>query len=238
MVSRFMRSSLRISPLALVAAAALVSGVSLAEAQKKPLQDLPLLLSFAAPSAIQSDGQHAPAPYDAHDYADGLENVRSYLFPSGNLSFNTQADTRRTATRTVCFGLATSFPAAGCWTLQAQVMTLIDNGDMANIQSLAVGQSVRRLTRFDWKVGTDTYRLGYGTDMDGDDEQDAPGVIVTCTAAGATGKCATWTVTPETDGTAALYRAPQVVVRGKTTVGPNEFIGVYVMPFVQTLSAK
>jgi hypothetical protein len=247
MVKRRIRPPSGVPSAAFVLAAAFVGVVPFVEAAK-PLPEVSLYLTFGVPNGIQSDGQIAPVLNITADYADGKENVRAFLFPSGNLSFNTHANTAAEATREVCFGPGVPisltedpFPS-GCWPMQNQVMggPLFYSPDWSvNIQTLGLGGSVLRLTRFNWKIGTDTYHLGYGTDMDGNDELDSPEVRVTCTAANTQGKCTTWTVAPVGNGTAALFVARQVPGKGgKMTTGPNEYVGHYLMPFVQTLTVQ
>ena len=114
--------------------------------------------------------------------------------------------------------------------------------DRTLIQNLRYGQSVAKLTRFAWTdASTNTiYRLGYGTDMDGDGQLDSPSARATCIAPvnAAAGQCTTWTITPETDGTAALFSFAQTIKGGKVTVGPAVLVGHYIMPFVETIARK
>ena len=96
MVRRSNRPSPGVPRAAFVLAAAFVGVVPFVEAGKR-LPEVPLVLSFGtAPDLILSDGA---------GYTDGVDNVRAFLFPSGNLSFTTRANTAMTATRTVYFGL-------------------------------------------------------------------------------------------------------------------------------------
>jgi hypothetical protein len=63
---------------------------------------------------------------------------------------------------------------------------------------------------------------------------DSSPVLVTCTAfSTSTNQCTKWTLAPETDGSAALFRFKL----GKRFVeGRAEPVGTYVMPFTQTLT--
>jgi hypothetical protein len=99
---------------------------------------------------------------------------------------------------------------------------------------------VHKLTRFAWDQPGYIYRLGYGTDMDLNGVMDSPDVTVTCIAPSNTSlPCTTWVLAPSTDGTAALFRfALTVGKRGAIVEGPAELVGLYHMPFVQTLTLK
>jgi hypothetical protein len=64
-------------------------------------------------------------------------------------------------------------------------------------------------------------------------------VNVTCIAPADTSKpCTTWVLAPETDGTAALFRFALTNSRKGVVEGAPEFLGNYVMPFVQTFTIK
>ena len=245
MVSRI-RPSSRVPRAAFVLAAALVGVVPFVEAGK-PLPEVPLVVSFgAAPGMmIVSEAQ----PPSTIPYTDRQENVRAFLYPSGGFSFTTRADTAAPDYRWVCFGPGVgittveepnppAFPS-GCWPLELQLMgqRITFGEEPVTIQTMAQGDSVVAFVRFAWKVGTDTYRLGYGTDMDGDGTEDSPPLTTTCEA-NVAGKCTTWTVASEGDHLAALFVVvPRTGKNGKVT-WVNEPLGLYVMPFVQTLTVK
>lgn len=185
------------------------------------------------------------------DYVDQSQNVFAVLYQAGNQGFNTQADTRQPAVRSVCFGAGTPvdgadpFPAALC----ANAVVVMGGyagspgypASSVAIQNMTlVGQTDNRLVRFNWTVGPDTsgyrYRLGLGTDMNADDQPDAAPAKVTCRVV-AGGKCTTWTLEPQ--GPAALYRAQLSIGKGgKVVEGPNTYVGHYDMPFVETLTLK
>ena len=214
------------------------------EAQKgKPLSEVPMLLSFGTgeANALRSDGHLAPG--DAADYAHGVENVQAVLYPAGNLGFSTQANGRQAAERAVCFDFGSQqvpFAAGQCVNIAQPMIAYLT--ETTPIHNLAYGQSVPKLTRFAWTdASTNTlYRLGYGTDMDGNGQLDSPPVRVTCILPidAAAGQCSTWTVAPEADGTAALFSFAQTIRGGKVTVGPAVLVAHYVMPFVQTITRQ
>lgn len=219
------RRMLAITALCLSTAAALFAG--------KPLSEVPLLLDFEV-GALSSD---------AGTYIDGTQNVLAILQPSGNFRFSTQDSTRQAPQRSMCYDFGTQLDGTGlplaaqdCVNV-TQPMHAYTTGDVP-IQSLTYGQSVRKLTRFDWDDGGYRYRLGYGTDMDRDGVEDSPAVTVTCTADDASGACTTWRLAPETDGSAALFRFALTTKKGSTTEGPAEFVGRFTMPFVQTFTRK
>ena len=68
---------------------------------------------------------------------------------------------------------------------------------------------------------------------------DSPAVTVTCIAPNnASLPCTTWVLAPSADGSAALFRF-SLTTQGKNVVeGPAELVGMYKMPFVQTLTKK
>lgn len=205
----------------------------------KPAADIPLLLTFGSPGdALRSDSRLAPG-YVA-DYAHGLENVLAILQPSGNFRFSTHNDTKLAVQRRMCFDFGAQpvpFAPAQCVDVE-QPMHAFPTGDVP-AQSLRYGGSVKKLTRFAWDDGAYRYRLGYGTDMDMDGVQDSPAVNATCIApADTTQPCSTWVLAPETDGTAALFRFP-LQRSGKSVLeGSAQYVGSYVMPFVETFTLK
>lgn len=222
-----------------VAMCAVLTGVGVFAARLPP--ETPLIVTFgnSEADALRSDGFQAPG-YNA-DYADGLENVLAILQTSGNFRFFTQDDTRLAASRAVCFNFGTQpvpFVPAQCVNI-GQPMHAYATGNVA-IQGLRYGQSVKKLTRFSWTEAAYTYRIGYGTDMDMDGVQDSPAVTVTCIAPSDTARpCTQWILSPQADGAAALFRFPlSTGKRGVLTEGPAEFLGIYQMPFVQTLTVK
>jgi hypothetical protein len=207
----------------------------------KPTPEISLLVTFGSGAAdtLRSDGFTAPG-YEA-DYANGLENVLAILQGTGNFRFSTQNNTRQPVQRRLCFDFGAQsvpFAPAQCVSVQ-QPMHAYPTGN-ADIQNLRYGQSVQKLTRFAWDDGDVRYRLGYGTDMDMNGIRDSPAVNVTCIAPpNASQPCTTWVLAPETDGTTALFQFALMSGSGKNiTEGPAEFIGTYVMPFVQTLTVK
>lgn len=219
--------------------ASMVIGTVLAAA--RPPAEIPLLVTFGSglTDALRSDGSIAPGY--AADYADGLQNVLAILQTSGNFRFFTQNDTRLPATRAMCFDFGDQFvpfPPTQCVNV-GQPMHAYPSGDVA-IQNLRYGQVVHKLTRFAWEEPGYIYRLGYGTDMDLDGIKDSPDVTVTCIAPSNTSlPCAQWVLAPSTDGQAALFRfAVTAGKRGAVVEGPAELIGLYQMPFVQTLAVK
>ena len=140
----------------------------------------------------------------------------------------------------MCFNFdaqAVPFAAAQCVNV-GQPMHAYTSGDVP-IQNLRYGQSVQKLTRFAWDDAAVRYRLGYGTDMNLDGIQDSPAVTVTCIAPSDTNlPCTTWVLAPAADGSAALFRF-SLTTQGKNVVeGPAELVGLYTMPFVQTLTKK
>jgi hypothetical protein len=213
---------------------------SLAFAAGKPPAEISLLLTFGqgASDALRSDGYTAPGV--TADYANGAENVLAILQTSGNFRFSTEDDTRLAVQRSMCFDFGTQsvpFAPAQCVNV-LQPMHNYTTNDVA-IQSLRYGGTVRKLTRFAWDDGGYRYRLGYGTDMDMDGQQDSPAVNVTCIAPADISKpCSKWVLTPETDGTAALFRFALTQTRKGVVEGPAESVGTYVMPFAETFSLK
>lgn len=214
-------------------------GVALLAA--RPLREVPVLVTFGngPTDSLRSDGLLAPG-YEA-DYANGLENVLAVLQPSGSFRFFTQNNTQQPATRAMCFDFGAQsvpFAPARCVNV-GQPMHAYASGDVP-IQNLTYGQSVRKLTRFAWDEPGYRYRLGYGTDMDADGLQDSPEVTVTCIAPASTSQpCTSWVLAPATDGTAALFRfALTGGKKGNVTEGPAEYLGAYLMPFVQTITVK
>jgi hypothetical protein len=217
----------------------------------KPPREVALAVTFGSgqTDTLRSDGRQAPG-YEA-DYVNGLENVQAVLQSSGNFRFFTQSDTAQPPLRAMCFDFGAQevpFARVQCVNVGQPMHSYTDGSDVP-IQSLTYGQSVHKLTRFAWDDGGYRYRLGYGTDMDADGVQDAPGVTVTCIAPADTSKsCTTWVLAPESGsaapaGTAALFQFALTVTKGRrgtTTVteGPAVLIGHYVMPFVQTLTLK
>lgn len=229
----------------LVLTACVSQGLSAA----KPAADIPLVLSFSsgATDALTSDGLSAPGY--AENYAHGLENVLAVIQGSGNLRFGTQAATNAAAIRRMCVDFGTQFGDQGavvpfvdgnprqCVNV-LQPMHAYLTGDLS-IASLPYGQSVAKLTRFGWDDGGYRYRIGYGTDMDMNGVMDSPSVRVTCIApALSTAPCATWVLTPSTDGTAALFRFKLSTKRGGDQEGAAEFVGTFVLPFAQTFTRK
>jgi len=219
----------------------LVASTAPALLAAKPPAEIPLLVTFGTGTTdtLRSDGLIALG-YTA-DYANGVENVLAVLQSSGNFRFFTQNDDRFAALRTMCFDFGSQpvpFASAQCVNV-GQPMHAFPTGDVA-IQSLRYGQSVKKLTRFAWTEGAYVYRLGYGTDMNMDGVQDSPAVNVTCIAPSDTSRpCAKWVLSPQADGSAALFRFQLLSGRhGVVTEGPAEFIGNYAMPFVQTLTVK
>lgn len=215
----------------------------------KPPADIPLLVSFSnsALDAVTGDGFTAPG-YEAQ-YANGVENILALIQPSGNFRFGTQADAHRSPLRSVCIDFGTQFSDQGravpfsdanprqCVNV-LQPMHAYATGDVS-IASLRYGQSVLKLTRVAWDDGGYRYRVGYGTDMNADDALDSPAVRVTCIAPSDAGTpCTTWVLAPSTDGTAALFRFPLTNKRGNVQEGAPEFMGMFVMPFAQTLQRK
>jgi len=171
---------------------------------------------------------------------------------SGNYRFTTQNDTRTAATRRMCLDFGTQFvdqlvanPFVDGQSRQCvnvlQPMVSFPTGDVP-VQNLWYGQSVRKITRFAWDDGGFKYRLGYGTDMDKNGVEDAPGVRVTCIAPqDATKACTQWLVAPESDGTAALFRFTITYDRrGNEIIDEDSPVRVatVVMPFSQTLTKQ
>jgi hypothetical protein len=92
----------------------------------------------------------------------------------------------------------------------------------ASTHNLRYGQSVRKLTHFQWDDGGYRYRVGYGTDMDMDGNLDSPAVRVTCIGPqDATQPCTQWVLAPETDGIAVLFPFALLTKRGNVTEGPS-----------------
>jgi hypothetical protein len=215
----------------------------------KPVAEVPLVISFgpADGNGLTSDGFTAPG-YSA-DYANGAENVLAVIQGSGNLRFGTQFDSSNAATRAICIEFGDQFAA------QELVVPFVDGlsrqcvnvlqpmhaypaGDVS-IASLRYGQSVQKLTRFEWNDGSYRYRIGYGTDMNMDGVADSPAVGVTCIAPdSASSPCASWVLAPTTDGAAALFRFKLTNKRGTMVEGTPEFVASVVMPFTQTFSRK
>jgi len=215
----------------------------------KPVQDIPLLLSFSSgeADALTSDGFMAPGYTE--NYANGLENVLAIIQPSGNLRFGTENDLNAPAPRRMCVDFGSQFADQGlsvpfvdgnprqCVKV-LQPMHAYPTGDIS-IASLRYGQSVEKLTRFAWDDGSYRYRIGYGTDMDTNGVNDSPAVRVTCIApANSTATCTTWVLAPSTDGTAALFRFQLQNKRGSVQEGTAEFVANFVMPFAQTFTRK
>jgi hypothetical protein len=220
-------------------------------------KDTSVLLTFGNTAAdrLTSDGTTVTVSGRTADYANGLQNVLSALQTSGNYRFSTENDTRLAAERRMCVDFGTQFNDQGlavpfvdgqsrqCVNV-LQPMHSYLTGDVA-IQNLRYGQSVRKLTRFAWDDGGFMYRLGYGTDMDHDGAEDAPAVLVSCTApADATKSCTQWVIAPETDpfgrpfGTAALFRFTVTYDhRGNPVVDESsgQLLTTVVMPFTETL---
>jgi len=214
----------------------------------KPAADIPLLLGFSntEADALTSDGFLAGG-YPA-DYAHGIENVLAIIQPSGNLRFSTQNDLRAPAPRRMCVDFGSQFADQGlaapfgdgnprqCVKVM-QPMHAYASGDVS-IATLRYGQSVVKLTRFEWDEGSYRYRLGYGTDLNRDGVIDSPSVRVTCTApAVSSAACTTWVLAPSTDGAAVLYRF-KLQKGGSVQEDTGELVANFVMPFAQTFSRK
>lgn len=216
----------------LIAVMMLAAGQGLV-AQKSASRDIPLRITFGTDT-----GSHRITNDLQDEYVDKVDNVLAILYPSGNQGFTTQASTRVAAERSLCFS-GDGFPAAGCASVN-MVMGVFGN-DLTAIQGMtAVGQTVQKLVRFGWTIGTTRYQLGHGTDMNNDDEPDAAPALVTCIAVAASGTgagCTSWTVTPQSP--AALFQASVTIGKGgKTVIGPSEYVGHYAMPFQETLRLK
>jgi hypothetical protein len=219
------------------------------QAAGKPVADIPLLLSFSTNDGdgLTSDGFMAPG--FSYDYAHGLENVLAIIQPSGNLRYGTENALNSPVPRRMCVDFGSQFADQGlivpflggnprqCVNV-LQPMHAYPTGDIS-ISSLRFGQSVEKLTRFAWDDGGYRYRIGYGTDMNGDNVNDSPAVRVTCTAPPvSTATCTTWVLAPITDGAAALFRFRLQNKKGVVQEGNPEFVGNFVMPFAQTFTRK
>lgn len=224
-------------PLCLVLGAAAVAA--------KPLSDIPVLLWFgnAAGDGITSDGQVVSVNGLVADYADGMQNVLTIMQSTGNFRFTTTDNTRKAAQRAACVDFGTQFAgplpygdggARQCVSI-LEAMHNYPTGDIA-LQNLRYGQSVQKLVRFTWIDGGYAYRLGYGSDMDGDGVMDSPPVSVTCIAPqDASQPCSKWLLAPsDAAGTAAFFRFQQL----RKGEGPAEFLGTYDMPFSETWVQK
>ena len=151
-----MRASLVAVITVVLAAASLNAGAT------KPLSDVPTYLWFgnASTDALRSDGRTVIVNGIVADYADGFENVATWVQTTGNFRFTTSSNTRKAATRAVCVDFGTQFQDSGAvvpftngLTIQCvdilEAMHSYPVGDVA-IQNLRYGLSVQKLVRFTW----------------------------------------------------------------------------------------
>ena len=221
--------------------------------------DIPINLWFdnTLGQGLTSDNLTAGANGVVADYIDGLQNVLAIIQGGGNFRFSTEDNTRQAIQRSLCVDFGTQYPGAlpfgngGSYQCVNILQAMIGYGTTTSaIATLHPGQFVTKLVRFTWEDAGYYYRLGYGTDMNGNGVPDSPPVTVTCVEPQnqPIAACTKWVLTPLPDaaghydsfssststGTAAFYRA-RILKNGE---GAGELLGYYLMPFTQTFTRK